>query len=222
MLQALLVSTALVALVALTPQAHAQELTVAAGATRIENPAGATYAWLVSYSHELAPHFSAAFSYRNEGHVPSHHRDGHALQLFFSSNDGPGFGVRAGVGPYGYFDTTVAENPAGFANAHGWGAVYTLAATWRDPDSRWTWELRADRIEARESFNTTQLMLGASYRLNQDGSLRANAPPRRFGPRESEIALMWGRTIVNSFESEGARARTAEFRHTFAPAVRAS
>ncbi len=222
MVQALLVSTALVALVVLTPQAHAQELTVAAGATRIENPADTTYAWLVSYSHELAPQFSAAFSYRNEGHVPSHHRDGHALQFFFSSNDGPGFGVRAGLGPYRYFDTTLAENPAGFANAHGWGAVYTLAATWRDRDSRWTWELRADRIEARDSFNTTQLMFGASYRLNQDGSLRTNAPPRRFGPRESEVALMWGRTIVNSFESESARARNAEFRHTFAPAVRAS
>jgi hypothetical protein len=65
-------------------------------------------------------------------------------------------------------------------------------------------------------------MVGAAYELNQDGSLRRNAPPRAFGAHESEIAVMAGQTIVNSFESENARSYVVEYRHTLRPAIRAT
>jgi hypothetical protein len=213
---------AVLGLLALIPQARAQELTVAAGATRVQSQADTTYAWLVSYSHELAPHLYASYAYRNEGHVPSHHRDGHSFQLWTTTNDADGFALRAGAGPYRFFDTTAAESPVGYADAHGWGAIYSLAATWRSPGRKWMWELRAERIQARASFDTTLVTIGAIYELNQDGSLRANAPARAFGLHENELAVMGGQTIVNSFQSEGARSNLVEYRHTFAPAVRAT
>ena len=216
---------AVLGMVASIPHAVAQELTIAAGATRVHEPPDTTYAWLVSYSHELSPHLTASYSYRNEGHVPSHHRDGHAVQFWASTArewDADGFALRAGVGPYRFFDTTAAENPLGFTDAHGWGAVYSLAATWRPRATRWVWEIRADHIKARSSFDTTMVMLGAAYELDQDGSLKRNASPRPFGPHEHEVALMTGKTIVNSFQSEGARAYLVEYRRTLAPAVRAT
>jgi putative Ca2+/H+ antiporter (TMEM165/GDT1 family) len=216
---------AVLGIFALIPQAHAQELTVAAGATRTQDARDTTYAWLISYSHELSPHLTASYAYRNKGHVPSHHRDGHSVQLWASTArewDADGFALRAGVGPYRFFDTTAAENPLGYADAHGWGAIYSLAATWRPPGRRWAWELRAEHIRARASFDSTLVMLGATYELDQDGSLRRNAPARTFGPHENEVALMGGQTIVNSFASEGARAYLVEYRRTLAPAVRAT
>ncbi|HUQ28564.1 MAG TPA: hypothetical protein VM051_08230 [Usitatibacter sp.] len=207
----------------LVPGVHAQELTVAAGATRTAKPAETTYAWIVSYAHELSPYLSASYTYRNEGHVPSHHRDGHSVQLWASTArdwDSDGFSLRAGVGAYRYFDTTVAESAGGFSDAHGWGTVYSLAGVWRPAGRRWGWHLRADRIQARNSFDSTLVMVGAAYELDQDGSLRRNAPDRAFGPHESEIAVMAGQTIVNSFQSEGARSYVVEYRRTLRPAVR--
>ena len=65
-------------------------------------------------------------------------------------------------------------------------------------------------------------MVGVTYELNQDGSLRRNAPAREFGPHENEVAFMAGQTIVNSFQSEHAGSSLVEFRRALAPAVRAS
>ena len=211
---------ALLALGAVWPAA-AQELSVGGGATRVHDPDDSTYAWFVSYDHAIAAHWSAMFTYRNEGHIPSHHRDGHAVQLWYSTNDGEGFALRAGAGAYRYFDTAVAENPAGFENAHGWGGIYSLALTWR-PAGRWTWQLRADRMHTRDSFDSTQLTVGGSYRLNQDGSFAANATPGTFGLRHYELDVMAGQTILNSFESENAIARLFEVRAALTPSVRAS
>ena len=201
--------------------AAAQQLGFGGGATRVHDPDDASYAWFLSYDHALAEHWSAMFTYRNEGHVPSHHRDGHGVQLWYSTHEGDGFALRAGVGPYRYFDTAVAENPTGFENAHGWGALYSLAATWK-PAGRWTWQLRADRIQARDSFDSTQLTVGASYRLSPDrvhatGAAEASAAARRY-----ELDVMAGQTILNSFESENAIARLVEFRAAITPSLRAS
>ena len=201
--------------------AAAQELSIGAGVTRAHDPDDTSFAAVAAYAHPIAPHWSAAFEYRNEGHVPSHHRDGHSVQLWYSSNEGDGFGMRVGAGPYRYFDTTVAENPLGFQNAHGWGALYGIAATWK-PAGRWTWALRADHIHARDSFDTTTVSVEASYHLNQDGSLPRNATPGTFGTRDAELTVMAGRTILNSFESETTGSRLVELRGAFTPSVRGS
>jgi hypothetical protein len=211
---------AILACGALLPAA-AQELGLGAGATRVHDPDDTSYAWFLSYRHALAAHWSAMFTYRNEGHIPSHHRDGHAVQVWYSSNDANGFALRAGLGPYRYFDTAVAENPTGFENAHGWGALYSVAMSWK-PAGRWTWELRADRIHARDSFDSTQLTLGASYRLSPDAVHSGDGAMARPGERRYELDLMAGQTILNSFESENAIARLVELRMALAPSLRAT
>jgi len=203
---------------ALLPAA-AQEIGVGGGATRVHDPDDSSYGWFFSYKHPLAEHWSAMFTYRNEGHIPSHHRDGHAVQLWYSTNDGDGFALRAGVGPYRYFDTEVAESPTGFRNAHGWGALYSLAATWK-PAGRWTWQLRADRIQARDSFDSTQLMVGASYRLSPDGAQATDGTATDSRASRYELDVMAGQTILNSFESENATARLVELRAALTPALR--
>ena len=201
--------------------AGAQELGLALGGSRAHDPDDTSYAAIASYSHRLAPNWLASFAYLNEGHFPSHHRDGHSAQLWYTSGEGEGFAVRAGAGPYRYFDTTVAETPLGFGNAHGWAALYSVAALWRG-EGRWTWQLRADHIQARDSFDTTLVTVGASYRLDQDGSFAANATPGLFGTRDHEVNVMAGQTILNSFESEGTLAKMLEVRMALTPSLRAS
>ena len=201
--------------------AVAQELGVGGGATRVHDPDGTSYAWFLSYQHPLAAHWSAMFTYRNEGHIPSHHRDGHAVQVWYSTNDAEGFALRAGVGPYRYFDTTVAESLTGFENAHGWGALYSIAMSWKSA-GRWTWLLRADRIQARDSFDSTQLMLGASYRLSPDAVHATDGVAASARAKKYELDVMAGQTILNSFESENAVARLVEFRAALTPSLRAT
>jgi hypothetical protein len=201
--------------------AGAQELGLALGGTRAHDPDDTSHAVIVSYAHRVVPHWLASYTYLNEGHVPSHHRDGHAAQLWYASNEGEGFGVRAGAGPYRFFDTTVAETPQGFGNAHGWGALYSVAATWK-PRGRWLWSLRADHIRAGASFDTTMVTVGAAYPLDQDGSFARNATPGAFGARNHEVNVMAGPTILNSFESESTLAKMLELRMAFTPSVRAS
>ena len=199
--------------------ANAQELTGLAGASILTSPKDRALGGVIEYSHDLADHLAAAYAYRNEGHLPSHHRDGHSLQLWATTNGAEGFSLRAGLGAYRYFDTAVAENPQGFGNSHGWGTLLSAAARWRVAGSRWTWEMRVDRIMAHESFDTTQVTAGLGYRLDQDGSFRSNATR---AAHRGEVDLLGGTTIVNSFESEGATATSLDFRYALGPVWRAS
>ena len=209
----------MLAALGLAMPAAAQELRVLAGASILSSPRETTPGGAVEYSHDLTEHLVAAYAYRNEGHLPSHHRDGHSLQVWASTGRPDGFSLRAGLGAYRYFDTAVAEEPKGFGNSHGWGTLLSAAASWRTPGSRWVWEVRVDRIMAHESFDTTQVVAGAGYRLDQDGSLRSNATPVA---RRAEIDILGGMTIVNSFESENANAYAVDSRYAFTPSVRGS
>ena len=201
------------------PLAHAQELVLGAGLTRFE-PRDTSYAWMLSFSRDLTPALSASFSYHNEGHTLGHHRDGHSAQIWARTQPFDHLELAAGIGPYRFFDTAVAENREHFANAHGWGGIGSVTATLREPGSRWLYQLRADRIVAHAAADTTQLMATAGYRFDQDGSFAANEIAREIPRRHHEIALMSGRTIINSFDSQFARATSFEYRHTDSPVVR--
>ena len=202
--------------------ASAQDFIGAFGATHSDNPRATTYAWLLSYSHDLTPVLSASFTALNEGHVPGHHRDGHSAQLWARAKPAESLTLAAGFGPYRFYDTTVAQNRDHFANAHGWGTVASAAASWRAPGSRWLYQVRVDRVIANTAFDTTQFLAGVGYRFDQDGSFASNAVAREVAVRRNELVLMSGRTVINSFESESARAMSAEYRHAFGPVVRGS
>lgn len=195
---------------------------MSAGATRSDEPAATSYGWGIAYSHALSPHFFASLSYHNEGHVPAHHRDGHAAQLWARAPIGRGMSIAGGIGPYRYFDTTVAEGGGSYSDAHGWGLITSVAVLWEPPASPWFYQMRIDRIATRTSLDTTAIMAGIGYRLPRDGKgyLRDLAARGTRAPR-NELALLVGQTIVNSFESEtSSLARTLEYRHAFGPYLR--
>ncbi len=208
--------------------AGAQDLSLFAGGARGGTDHASTRAFALAYERGIgvpgiARYLFGGVVYLNEGHIPGHHRDGMAAQLGVRTNPGgSGLSLSAAAGPYRYFDTAVAEEqPQGYADAHGWGTLYTLGAAWRAHDSRWLYRLRVDRVRGQGSFDTTSVFAGVGYRLDQDGSFPDNAWPRTKGGAD-EVFAAGGTTIVNSFHSQKANAGTVEWRHRLGPAIRAS
>jgi hypothetical protein len=187
------------------------------GLLRTDEPRERTYGWLLSYTQGFGRHFAASLSYQNEGHVPNHHRDGYAAQLWARTTlFSPQFALAAGAGPYRYFDTLRdAPDPAAFSDKHGWGVMYSLTGTWYAASSPWLYQLRADRVYLSQAHDSTRVTAGLGYRLERD------APTGRSSGK-TDITLFTGKTIVNSFESETAHAHSFELRHAFGPLLRGS
>lgn len=201
---------------------RAQELYLLGGATRSSGEP--TYGWAIEYWQGLDEHFAFSLGWLNEGHVPNHHRDGHSAQLWTRANVfDRRLSLAAGIGPYRYFDTTAAEAGASYANAHGWGAIASLAATWYT-DSRWLVQLRANRIRASGSIDSNQLLLGVGYQLEPAATPGPRPEPSpRFGlTTRNELTAFLGRTIVNSFQSELSTAKSIEYRRGLTPHLEAS
>jgi hypothetical protein len=207
------VGVALLAVLSCTVPAFAQELSVFGGAVAASGLKEHSYAWALDYRHGLGEHAALTFSWLNEGHVTNHHRDGHALQLWARTSVlDRRLTLSAGVGPYLYFDTT-RPSGAQFADDHGWGAIGSLAATYYS-DSRVFYELRVNRIVAKDSIHTTSALLGVGYQLDRPrspGPLTEATTQERMGP-ENELTVFVGQTVVNSFESERDTAKAIEYR----------
>src|SRR5436189_717011 len=197
--------------------ASAQELAILGGGTWTDEPHERTHGWMVEYLHPLDGPWAASFAYQNEGHVPGHHRDGHAVQLWLRTPPARGWSLAAGFGPYYSFDTALAESPGEHQDAHGWGAITTVAIGWRDGASLWSWQVRVNHVETRNGPDSTMLLVGVGRHLEQDATFGVRAAGRR-----EELSLATGQTIVNSFESQGARARAIEYRHDFGGVLRGS
>jgi hypothetical protein len=203
--------------------AGAQDFMGLAGVTQSEVPNARTFGAMFSYAHDLGPHLAATFSYKNEGHVPGHHRDGHSVQFWAQTQVlSPQLTLAAGIGPYYYFDTTVAEGEGAFTNAHGSGAISSVSATWRNAGTPWFYQLRIDRVETKHNLDTLMVVAGVGYRLEQDGSFAGNSAWNAAQSRRDELVLLAGQTIVNSFESQSAFAKSLEYRHGFGPVLRGS
>lgn len=201
---------------------HAQDLTLSGGHVESQHPAGDGNGWSIRYTHDLDGPFFGGVEYLNEGHVPSHHRDGTAL-LAGIRNGKPWHDLvfSLAAGPYRSFDTRVAQSADGFHDAHGWAALYTVGAAWMRPSSRWFVDLRLARVESAHGPDTTMLLAGIGMQLDQDRTFGAAEPPRTKGGRD-EVTAYLGQTIVNDFESPTALARSVEYRHAFTPVARGS
>ncbi|MDA8165035.1 MAG: hypothetical protein M0017_08395 [Desulfobacteraceae bacterium] len=173
-----------------------------------------SYSWQLEYRQGLGEHLAASLSYLNEGHVPAHHRDGYAAQLWAHS---PAFAQRlslaAGIGPYYYFDTTEPQNGGGpYSDEHGWGGIFSLAATW-SLESRWLFQMRANWVKTSDSMDTVSALAGIGYQL--EPSSKGPPPVPSVRPKKTtgnEVTLFAGQTIMNSFESEHSTALGAEYR----------
>jgi len=106
------------ALAIATSTAHAQEFSLLAGPLRSNGHN--TYSWEASYREGLGRYAAWSFSWLNEGHIPDHHRDGQAFQIWGRVplwNDR--LELSAGAGPYRYFDTSQAQAGRDYSNTHG-------------------------------------------------------------------------------------------------------
>src|SRR3954469_18076682 len=107
---------------------HAQELALGAGAMSKANFGESSYSWQIEYRQDFYRNFSASIAMINEGHIPGHHRDGTAWQLWgrllmFKER----MALSVGAGAYYYFDTQ--PRPGGdTADVHGTTPIFSLAA----------------------------------------------------------------------------------------------
>lgn len=192
---------------------QAQELSLLAGGLKQHHTDQHTYAWSLDYRHRIGNHAALGLTYLNEGHPDNHHRDGiGALAWARSGALAAGWSLAAGIGPYYYFDTT-SDNTADHLNEHGWGMLASVAATWQ-MQRRWFVQLRANRVIVPAGINTTSVLLGVGYRL--DGTPVPDAQSAMWSSNGSatghELTLSAGQTVVNSFDSERARAYAVEYR----------
>jgi hypothetical protein len=206
------VCSAAIALTLIAP-AFASELHLYLGGSKSASPSESTYSWAVEYRRPLSEHLSGSFTWLNEGHLPTHHRDGQAVQVWWQTapaRRGPRFEV--GLGPYRYFDTVAASNPDGYANVHGWGWLVSAGATWRIGD-RWLASLRMNRVQAHDSINSTALVAGLGYRFGASGdALTTAVMSSSMDSRRSELDVMAGATIVNSLDADAVLAAAIAWR----------
>ena len=200
--------------VILAGAANAQELTLFGGGLKQSGTKESTSVWAFEYQHPLHENIAASFAWLNEGHVPGHHRDGQSMQIWGRTNVlDRRLSLAAGVGPYRYFDTTVSSAGGGYANIHGWGTVGSLAATYYT-NSRWLYQMRFNRIVARNSIDTSSLMFGIGYQLEpvSERGPQVSAPRQSGKTTSDEVTVFVGQTIVNSYYSERDSARALEYR----------
>ncbi len=197
-------------LFAAVSQAGAQEFTFLVGMMNDSETRHRTYSWQLDYREARGEHLAVGLTYLNEGHIPNHHRDGASGQLWARTGmyDKRAV-VSAGIGPYYYFDTarTAVESP--YRNDHGWGVLTSIAVNWYS-EGRWFLQLRNNWAETGH-MDTVTTLLGVGWRL--DASPPAAAPsPQNKPVRQDELTVFLGRTIVNSFGSEHAVAKSVEYR----------
>jgi hypothetical protein len=175
-----------------------------------------TYTWQIEYMQRLSDYFAWSFSYLNEGHVPGHHRDGPVSQIWLRTPEDKlpaGFSIAAGTGAYRYFDTTSKTNGRD-ANEHGWGAVSTVAATWR-VYGPWSVQLRGNWVHTEHGIDNLSALAGIGYRFDVVSAGQEGRPGKP--SRKNEISLLLGQAILNHFSSETSFAGTLEYRRRVLP-----
>jgi hypothetical protein len=197
-----------------TSRVHAGEFYALGGVMENVHEHHGSYSWQLEYLQGLAEHAAYSVSYLNEGHIPIHHRDGQAIQLWTRTNLlDRRLSLAAGVGPYYYFDTAADRTGATFSNDHGWKAMMSVAATWYT-ESRWLFQFRSNWVTAGASPDSLSAVAGIGYQLDPPPS-PGPLPTPPFQQEKTtgrEVTLFLGRTIVNSFASEHSEAACVEYR----------
>ena len=192
----------------------AQDLYGLGGFVQGTGAGGSSYSWQIEYRQALNEYFAASVSYLNEGHISSHHRDGHTAQLWAGTRVADGrLSLSAGIGPYYYYDTVPASQGILYANEHGWGLNSSLAATWH-LDNRWQLQLRSNWIETDSPHDTVSVLFGVGCQLGSPGETSpADVTTSKVDQDRPDVLVAYlGRTIVNSFDSEHSVAVGIEYR----------
>jgi len=204
-------TTALFIITALLPaSAKAQDLTFFSGGLRAEHEHSSSYAWQVSYQQPLWKMFDWSFSWVNEGHAPDHHRDGQVFQLWARADLSDRFSLMAGAGPYRYFDTESARRGKSYKDTHGWGQIYSAGALWRF-SPRWLAQARFNHIHAQDKEKTDSIQLGIGCALDPASP---SDKEENYSDKQQEITVFYGKTVLNSLNSQNSYAYSVEFRQS--------
>jgi hypothetical protein len=196
----------------LSRSASAQEIALYGGL--LKGADTNTYAWAIDYTEGFGRYLAGSITWLNEGHMPDHHRDGQAVQIWgrlpLAQNR---FVFSLGVGPYRYFDTEAASQGQGYSNTHGWGGLFSARATWYT-SRRWTTSLQLNRVQVSHGPSTTAVLLGVGYQLDapDEPGPRAWALPRTHDVTNNEVTVLVGKTILNSLESQSSVGEAIEYR----------
>ena len=170
-------------------------------------------AWGLAYMQGVGEHAMMSFTYLNEGHVSGHHRDGYTPQFWGrTSIIDRRLSFAAGIGPYFFFDTVSGRQNDSY-DTHGWGGIFSLAATWYT-ESRWLFQVRGNWIGAVNSFNSFSVTGGIGYQLDAPSSPgpRTAAPCQTESTTNNEITLFAGESTLNRLESRHTAAEALEYR----------
>ena len=193
----------------------AQELTVLGGVLPKTDSQKSSYTWQVDYRQDFYRNLAGSIAYINEGHLPAHHRDGTAWELWGRLPfDGDRFSVSLGLGAYYYFDTQPL--PGGdTADVHGTALITSLALNGY-LSNRWFYRFNYNRISPTGQIKVNTLMAGAGFWFGRDkkptpGKL-GDAPDEKAYVSERELTIYGGHSVVNTFLSPKARAYAGEYR----------
>ncbi len=205
----------LVMCVLVSQVAQAQEVYVHAGYVANTKTHDTAYRWGTAYMHEVGKHALVSLTYLNEGHLPQHHRDGYAPQVWLRQYLlDRHLSFELGIGPYFYFDTDGTQ--AVDRDRHGWGGIASVAATWHT-GSPFLFQIRGNWIDAVNSFNTLSVTGAIGYRLGGTGKAgHAATPENREAPGNHELSILVGEAKLNQSGTDITTAEALEYRYRLA------
>jgi hypothetical protein len=192
--------------------AAAQDVSLLAGALNNTMVHERSFAAQIGFAQRFSPYTSVSAEYYNEGHPSRHHRDGLTSQFWLHTaipERGASFGVA--IGPYYFFDTTTGlGNANDYRNEHGWGTLASVSMKWHLAQRTYV-EVRANHARTHGRGDSNSVLIGMGYELrNVPQEVRA----RNQAPGDRMLMLQFGQAIVNSFNSERARAYGIQYRGT--------
>lgn len=197
-----------------------QELSFLSGAMSTQHNSQSSYTWQIDYRQDFYKNFAASIAVINEGHVPGHHRDGTAWEVWGRLPfDNDRFDFSLGLGAYYYFDTEQLPN-GDSADVHGTAPIYSLSATGY-LSNRWFLRLMLNNISPSKDIKVNTAALGVGYWFGRDkkptpGKL-GDVPAEKTFVTSNELTLFGGQSVVNTFLSESAYAYALEFRRGLIP-----
>ena len=193
----------------------AQELTLLGGAMKATDIRQSSYAYELDYRQDFYRNLAASVAYLNEGHVPGHHRDGYAVEVWGRlPTPHNRFSLSLGAGAYFFYDTQVLPS-GGSADVHGTAPIISVTGTGY-LSNRWFYSLSLNQILPAHELKVTTASLGIGYWFGRE----EKPTPGQFGHgldekaavTGNELTVFAGQSVVNTFRSQSARAYALEFR----------
>ncbi|BDU72718.1 hypothetical protein [Mesoterricola silvestris] len=187
---------------------------ISAGAGRLHGIGGkaATYTWQLQYLRKAAAPWGWSLTWINEGHLPGHHQDGVALQVWrLHRMEHNNLNLGLGLGVYRTFDTFRDAEPDSYGNGHALKPILSLRARYPIRGGPWDAFVQVNRTLGPEQRQTQAALVGLGTRFGTQAPAGPALPKREREAPANELSFLFGRTILNSFESEA-----TEFLQSFA------